>query len=98
VTAVLDASAATIVPVRDVRWRQRVEVEGHVHSLRVRPWADVPTLEVVLTDGTGGITLVFLGRRRIAALDLGTRLRAEGMVGANHHRLAILNPAYTLLR
>jgi hypothetical protein len=81
-----------------VRWRQRVVVEGQVRSMRVRPWGDgISTLEATLVDDTGGITLVFLGRHHIAGVALGGRLVAEGMVGENRERLVILNPVYWLL-
>lgn len=30
----------------DVRWRHSVRVSGRVRSVRVQPWADVPTLEM----------------------------------------------------
>jgi hypothetical protein len=91
------AEAAGQVPIADVRWRQRVIVRGTVRSMRVRPWAEgVSTLEATLVDETGGVTLVFLGRKRIAGLGLGTSVEAEGMVGENRGRLVIINPVYRL--
>jgi hypothetical protein len=58
----------------------------------------VASLECTIVDETGGgIRLVFLGRRTIAGIKVGTHLRAEGMVGEDHGRLAILNPQYELL-
>ncbi len=83
-------------PIGDVRHRTRARVHGRVRSLRVRPWGDNPTLEVVLVDDTGGITLVFLARRHVNGIRPGTVLTAEGMVGAHDRRLAILNPVYEL--
>ena len=86
------------VPIGDVRWRQRVRVRGRVRSMRVRPWAEgVSTLEATLVDDSGGVTLVFLGRKRILGLSLGRQLEAEGMVGENRERLVILNPVYELI-
>ncbi len=93
-TGPLEGSACS--PIGDVRFRQRVQVRGRVRSLRVRPWADVPSLEVVLVDGTGGITAVFLGRRQVPGIGPGTLMAIEGMVGAQANRLAILNPHYDL--
>jgi len=87
---------ATVIPIADVRFRERVKVRGRVRSLRVRPWADSPTLEVVLVDDTGGITVVFLARRSIGGVRPGTVMSVEGMVGAHERRLAILNPEYEL--
>jgi hypothetical protein len=65
-----------------------------VRSVRVQPWADVATLECVLRDSTGGIVLVFLGRREVAGIRPGVHLTAEGMIGEHNGRLAILNPVY----
>ena len=87
---------AVAVPIADVQFRQRARVRGRVRSLRVRPWADSPTLEVVLVDDTGGITVVFLARRRLGGVRPGTVMSVEGMVGAHDRRLAILNPEYEL--
>ena len=85
-----------VVPIADVQFRQRARVRGRVRSLRVRPWADSPTLEVVLVDDTAGITVVFLARRRLGGVHPGTVMSVEGMVGAHERRLAILNPEYEL--
>jgi len=72
-------------------------VSGRVRSVRVRPWADVPTLECTLVDPTGGLTVVFLGRRKVGGIRPGSRLMVEGIVGDHHEKLAMLNPDYTLL-
>ena len=72
-------------------------VEGRVGTLRVQPRSGAPTLELVLQDDTGAMSVVFLGRRAIAGIDVGTRMRVRGVVGMHHNRLAILNPLYELL-
>jgi hypothetical protein len=85
------------IPVAEVEWRGRAKVAGRVRSLRVQPWAGVPTLEGTLVDDTGGISVVFLGRRHVAGIRPGTKMVVEGMVGDHAGRLAILNPDYRLL-
>ena len=80
-----------------VRWRSQVRVAGRVRSMRVAPQHDAPTLELVLVDDTGGLSVVFLGRRGIAGVDVGSRMLVEGTVGIHKARLALLNPAYRLL-
>jgi amino acid transporter len=84
-------------PIGEVLWRSRVSLAGRVRSMRVAPQHDAPTLELVLVDGTGGISIVFLGRRGIAGVDVGTRMMVEGTVGVYKARLALLNPSYRLL-
>ena len=92
----MTTEGTTLMPIADVRYRERAHVRGRVRSVRVRPWADSPTLEVVLVDETGGITVVFLARRRIGGVRPGTVMRVEGMVGSHQRRLAMLNPEYEL--
>src|SRR6516225_1230494 len=86
-----------VTPIAENSYRQRARVAGKVRSLRVQPWAGVASLECVLVDHTGGITLVFLGRKHVAGLAPGVRMVAEGMVGDQGGRLAILNPDYRIL-
>lgn len=94
----MNRSGTVPIPIGAVRWRDLATVEGLIRSVRVRPWAsEVQSLECTILDGTGGIELVFLGRRRISGLALGTRVRATGRIGAHHRRLAILNPVYELI-
>ena len=82
--------------IADVRWRQRVKITGQVTALRVQPIAGVGALECTLGDDTAGILVVFLGRRKIAGIGIGTRMTVEGIVIEHHGRLAIVNPVYEL--
>ena len=52
-----------------------------------------------VADSTGELTAVFYGRAHIAGLEPGAQIRLRGMVGiGDHGRLAMINPAYELLR
>ncbi len=84
-------------PIIEARWRRRVTIAGRVRSVRVAPQHDAPTLELIIVDHSGSISVVFLGRRSLAGVGVGTRLMAEGTVGIHKARLAILNPTYHLL-
>lgn len=83
-------------PIAEVVYRRRAQVKGRARSIRVRPWGEVPTVELVVTDGTAALTVAFLGRRRLAGVDPGSVLTVEGMVGERNGKLVILNPAYRL--
>ena len=86
-----------VSPIIEARWRDQVRVAGEVRSVRIVSQHDSPTLELVLVDATGALSIVFLGRRQIAGVDVGTRLEASGTVGVFRNRLAMLNPTYKLL-
>jgi hypothetical protein len=98
----VDLPAATrpagIVAIGAVRWRARVKVSGTVSSICVVPGAlGAPVLECTIFDETGGITLVFLGRRAIGGVTLGRRLEAEARVIELRRRLVLMNPVIELL-
>ena len=71
-------------------------VAGTVKAVVLRPRAGVPTLEAELWDGTGDVTLVWLGRRRIRGVDPGRTLVARGRMTSHDGRPVIYNPAYDL--
>lgn len=74
----------------------QVCVAGTLKAVVLRPLAGVPTLEAELFDGTGTVTLVFLGRRRIRGVDPGRSLVARGRLTAHDGRPTLYNPAYEL--
>jgi hypothetical protein len=89
--------AENVTPIGNIEWRKRAQVQGRVTSIKAAPRDSAPTLEVEIWDETGGVSLHFLGRREIAGLEIGSQLRAEGMVGEEEGSMVILNPSYELL-
>ncbi len=89
--------AENVTPIGAIEWRKRAQVQGRVTSIRSAPSGAAPALEVEIWDETGGVSLQFLGRRDIAGLEIGSQLRAEGMVGEEEGAMVILNPSYELL-
>ncbi|MDA8115808.1 MAG: amino acid permease [Actinomycetota bacterium] len=82
------------VPIGSVTYRRRTKVAGRVRSVRVQPMDSVPSLAVRLEDGTGGILLVFAGKRQVPGIEPGRRMTAEGTVGEIEGHIAIMNPTY----
>ncbi|MFC0039782.1 OB-fold nucleic acid binding domain-containing protein [Actinomadura rayongensis] len=76
--------------------RTRHCVAGTLRTVTLRPRGGAPALEAELYDGTDVISLVWLGRRRIAGIDPGRRLRAEGLVSVQDGRKVMFNPRYEL--
>jgi len=72
--------AENILPIGNITWRKRAQVQGRVNSIKSAPSNASPSVEVEVWDETGGVTLQFLGRREITGLEVGAQLRAEGMV------------------
>ena len=90
--------AENLTPIGNIVWRKRAHIQGRVTSIRTAPSGAAPVINVEVWDETGGVTLQFLGRREIRGLDVGTQLRAEGMVADNEGKMTILNPSYELLK
>jgi hypothetical protein len=89
--------AENLTPIGEIQWRKRAQVQGRVTSIKSAPRGSAPYLQVEVWDQSGGVTLQFLGRRDIAGLEVGSQIRAEGMVGEEEGSLTILNPSYELL-
>lgn len=86
-----------LTPIGEAAARRPVRVGGEVKETRVVPRAGAPSLEVIVSDGTGRATAVFSGTRNIAGINLGGGLLLEGVPRLEHGRLMLLNPAYTLV-
>jgi len=83
-------------PVCDCPRGERVAVSGRLRSVVYTPRTTLPTLEAELFDGSGTVTLVWLGRRRIAGIEPGRSLTARGRVALQGDRKVIYNPYYEL--
>ncbi len=71
-----------VVPLSQAVTREHVRIAGVIRRLTVFPLQGKESLEVVVFDGTGEAILVFMGRRTISGLSLGTRVVVEGVLGA----------------
>ncbi|WP_243716472.1 OB-fold nucleic acid binding domain-containing protein [Actinomadura sp. KC345] len=83
-------------PITQCSERRRHRVAGTLRTVTLRPRGGAPALEAELYDGTDVVSLVWLGRRRIAGIDPGRKLRAEGLVSVQDGRKVIFNPRYEL--
>lgn len=84
--------------VKQAKPRGLLRTKGKIINTKTVEIDKDPTEICTLDDGTGQINLVFLGRDKIAGLEINSRCEIEGTVGRNQHgQLFILNPLYTLL-
>lgn len=75
---------------------QRVCVHGIIRSVTLRPRASAPSLEAEVYDGSGHITLVWIGHRRLSGVDVGRPITANGRVTCPQGSPTIFNPVYEL--
>jgi len=80
------------VRIADAPMRTRVKIAGVIRRLTVFPMQDNESLEAVVYDGTGEVVIRFMGRRAIGGLGLGTRVVVEGVLGAQHGEVQMMNP------
>jgi hypothetical protein len=75
---------------------EKVTISGRLISVVYCPRTNLPTLEAELFDGSGTVTLVWLGRRRISGIEPGRSLSAEGRLAVRDDRKVMYNPVYSL--
>lgn len=91
-----EAAIAGCAPVAACRKGEVVTVTGRLKSVVYTPRETVPTLDAELFDGSGSLTLVWLGRRRIPGIEPGRTVTARGRVAAFDGKRVIYNPWYEL--
>lgn len=82
--------------IAEVPDRERVTLAGVLRSVTLRPRGGAPVLEAELDDGSGVVTLRWLGQRRIAGIEAGRRLTVTGCIGLHEGIRVIHNPRYEL--
>jgi RecG-like helicase len=85
------------VPIQNCEDRQRVQLTGTVSTVTITPRAGHPALEVELRDGSGAVTLVWLGRRQIPGIDPGRTLKIWGRISCHEGKRLMYNPRYELM-
>jgi len=90
------AGAGQCMPIAEVEHREVVDVAGMLRAVTLRPHGASLTMEADLWDGTGNVTLIWLGRREIAGIQPGRRIVVHGRLTHVRGERAIYNPSYEL--
>ena len=90
------AVKAGCCPIAEADDRSRVELQGSIRTVTLRPRGGVPALEAELYDGSALITIVWLGRRRIAGIEPGRQIKVVGRIGVQDRMRVMFNPRYEL--
>ena len=83
-------------PIGACRDRDVVLVAGTVRAVTAGPRGISPSVRADLWDGSGSLTLIWLGRRHIPGIEPGRRLLARGRIAIVRGTHTIHNPDYEL--
>lgn len=84
-------------PIASCSDRGRVTLRGTIDLLTVRPRQNTPWLEAELSDGTGRVTLIWMGRHDIPGIEAGRELLVQGRISVVDGARRMYNPRYDLL-
>jgi amino acid transporter len=84
------------VPIAHGGHRERVALAGTLQAVTRRPHGTSLSMEAELWDGTGRVTLVWLGRRDLAGIEPGRKIIVHGRLTNLRGERAIFNPSYEL--
>jgi RecJ-like exonuclease len=80
----------------DCRCGDEVTVVGRLRAVEICPQDAVASLEAELFDGTEGVTLIWVGRRRIPGIEAGRLIKVRGRMAVRNGRKVLYNPYYEL--
>lgn len=87
------AKASGALPLDQCRPRQMVTLQGTVTAVA----SGGSGVEAELDDGTGSVSLIWMGRRRMECVSAGTDLLVTGRLSQEDDRKVIYNPSFEVL-
>jgi amino acid transporter len=91
-----EVSQARCKPIGEIQDREMADVAGTLRTVTLRPRGPSLTMEADLWDGSGNITLIWLGRRDIPGIRPGRSIEVRGRVSRIKGEMTIYNPDYEL--
>lgn len=92
-----EALKSGAAPLRTCSERARVVVRGTISSVTVNKQGGAGWLEAEVSDGTGAVTVIWMGRRTIPGIAVGHIVKIVGRLAKRGDGLVIYNPEYELL-
>jgi RecG-like helicase len=86
----------SVTPIAEISDRELAHLAGILRTVTLRPRGTSLTMEADLWDGTGSVTLIWLGRREIPGIQPGRRLIVRGRVTRINGERTMYNPVYQL--
>lgn len=91
-----EVATAGATPIQECNCGTKTVVIGQVRSITIQPVTSTPALHADLWDGSGSITVIWLGRREIAGIEPDRWLLVEGRPVQESGRVVMYNPRYEL--
>lgn len=94
----LQARSRTLdaTPISQAVLGEPATLAGTVHTVTLRPRHRVPALEAQIYDGSGQLTVVWLGQRQLRGVAPGRPIVVFGRPTRRNGRLMLFNPRYEL--
>jgi len=92
---IVESAGATMI--KDVQDRQWARLRGSITVLTMKPRSGTPWLEAEFDDGSGTVTLIWMGRRAIHGIVAGRELTVSGRVSYVDGQRRLYNPYYELI-
>ncbi len=91
------AEAVGATRIGELRDREWARLRGTITVLSMKPRGGTAWLEAEFSDGSGTITLIWMGRREIPGITAGRELIVSGRVSYVDGQRRLYNPLYELV-
>lgn len=92
---VVESTGASLIG--DLSDRQWAKLRGTITVLTMKPRSGTAWLEAEFSDGSGTVTLIWMGRRAIPGITAGRELTVSGRVSYVDGQRRLYNPLYELV-
>jgi RecG-like helicase len=92
---IVDSAGATLIS--QLQDRQWARLRGTISVLTMKPRSGTPWLEAEFSDGSGTVTLIWMGRRAIPGITAGRELTVSGRISYVDGQRRLYNPLYELI-
>ena len=92
---VVESTGAILIG--DLSDRQWAKLRGTITVLTMKPRSGTAWLEAEFNDGSGTVTLIWMGRRSIPGITAGRELTVSGRVSYVDGQRRLYNPLYELV-
>ena len=82
--------------ISDENTRHYTNLHGKIRSILISPLGAEPRFQAELYDGSGVVTLIWLGRREVKGIEVDQHITVHGHIGFQNKDRIIYNPKFEL--